>query len=93
MDRVAPTWITRSTSPMSIPSSSDAVATIARRRPAFSRSSASSRRSRDRLPWWLATASSPSSFESWAAMRSAILRVFTKTSVVRCVRISSAMRS
>ena len=93
MDRVAPTWTTRSTSPMSMPSSREAVATIARRRPALSLSSASRRRSRERLPWWLATASSPSSLESWAAMRSAILRVFTKTRVVRWVRTSSAMRS
>ena len=44
---------TRSTSPMSMPSSSDAVATSARSFPALSRSSASSRRSRERLPWWL----------------------------------------
>ena len=33
IERVAPTWITRSTSPMSMPSSSDAVATSARSAP------------------------------------------------------------
>ena len=56
IERVAPTWSTRSTSPMSMPSSSDAVATSARSAPALSRCSASSRRSRERLPWWLVTA-------------------------------------
>ena len=61
IERVAPTWITRSTSPMSMPSSSEAVATSARSWPALSRCSASSRRSRERLPWWLVTASSPRS--------------------------------
>ena len=44
IERVAPTWIARSTSPMSIPSSSDAVATSARSVPAFRRCSASRRR-------------------------------------------------
>ena len=47
IERVAPTWTTRSTSPMSMPSSSDAVATSARSDPALSRRSASSRRSFD----------------------------------------------
>ncbi len=45
-----PIWHTRSIDPMSMPSSSDAVATSARSRPAFSRISASSRFSFDRLP-------------------------------------------
>ena len=58
IERVAPTWIARSTSPMSMPSSSEAVATSARSLPAFRRCSASSRRARERLPWWLVTASS-----------------------------------
>ena len=93
MERTAPTWTTRSTSPMSIPSSREAVATRAWRRPFLSRSSASSRLSRDRLPWWLATASSPRSRVSWAAIRSAIFRVFTKTRVVRWLRTSSAIRA
>ncbi len=78
-----PSWATRSTVPMSMPSSSDAVATMARREPALSRSSASSRRARDRLPWWAATCPSPSRSESAWAARSASLRVFTNTRVVR----------
>ena len=45
-----PTWQTRSTWPMSMPSSSDAVATSAFSAPVFSRCSASSRISFDRLP-------------------------------------------
>jgi hypothetical protein len=77
---------------MSIPSSREAVATSARSFPALRRCSASSRRSRERLPWWLVTASSPRSFVSWAEMRSAIFRVFTNTSVVRCSRTRVAIR-
>ncbi len=45
-----PIWQTRSTDPMSIPSSRDAVAMSAFRCPPFSLDSASSRRSFDRLP-------------------------------------------
>ena len=45
-----PIWQTRSTSPMSMPSSSDAVATSTRSSPFFRRRSASRRSSRDRLP-------------------------------------------
>ena len=45
-----PIWQTRSTWPMSMPSSSDAVATSACSRPVFSRVSASSRFSFERLP-------------------------------------------
>ena len=71
---------------------SDAVATSARRRPSFSRLSASSRRSRERLLWWHVTSSSPSVSLSRAETRSASLRVLTNTSVVRCSRISSLMR-
>jgi len=51
IERVEPSWHTRSTSPMSIPSSSDAVATSARSSPRFRRCSASRRCSRARLPW------------------------------------------
>ena len=47
IERVEPSWHTRSTSPMSMPSSSDAVATSARSSPRLSRCSASSRCSRD----------------------------------------------
>ncbi len=92
MDRVAPTWITRSTSPMSMPSSREAVATRARSRPAFSLCSASWRRAFERLPWWVATRSSPRMWARRAAMRSAMRRVLTNTSVVRCARTRSAIR-
>ena len=88
-----PIWQTRSTWPMSMPSSSDAVATSAFSCPVFSRVSASSRFSFDRLPWCAVTASSPSRSLRWRATRSAIRRVLTKTSVVRCCAISSASRS
>ena len=46
------TWITRSTAPMSIPSSRDDVATRHGSSPAFSISSTTSRSSRARDPWW-----------------------------------------
>ena len=55
-----PSCTTRSTAPMSMPSSSDAVATIARSSPAFSLSSAARRSSRAMLPWWAATVPGPS---------------------------------
>ena len=91
--RGEPIWHTRSTCPMSIPSSSDAVATSAFRLPARSRSSALSRASLERLPWWAVTASSPSRSVSRAASRSAIRRVLTKTSVVLWASIDSVSRS
>ncbi len=93
MARVEPSWQTRSTEPMSIPSSSDAVATRAESSPAFRRRSLSSRCSFDRLPWWEATRSAPSRSERWRVTRSAIRRVLAKTSVVRCSRISWLRRS
>ena len=61
-----------------MPSSSDAVATSARSVPDFSRCSASSRRSFERLLWWQVTCSSPSTSVSRAVIRSASLRVLTK---------------
>ncbi len=101
IDRGDPIWQTSSTGPTSIPSSSDAVATSARSEPARSRASTSRRRSADRLPWCAATTkgspspSGPDSSRSasWWATRSASLRVFTKTRVVRCSRTSAAIRS
>ena len=51
MERGEPSWQTRSTSPMSMPSSSEAVATSTFRLPAFSRCSAESRFSRESEPW------------------------------------------
>ena len=62
--------------PTSMPSSSEAVATSARRSPARSRASTRCRRPRDRLPWCAATwapTSSPSRSPSWWATRSAML--------------------
>ena len=46
------TWMTRSTAPMSMPSSSELVATRAGRRPSLSISSMSRRCSRASEPWW-----------------------------------------
>ena len=55
MLRGVPSWHTSSTSPMSMPSSSEAVATITLSLPALRRCSASKRVSFERLPWWAAT--------------------------------------
>ena len=60
IERGEPSWQTRSTSPMSRPSSSEAVATSTFSSPRLSRCSASSRVSLARLPWCAATASLPS---------------------------------
>ena len=92
MDRVEPSWQTRSTSPMSIPSSSEAVATSALSSPALSRCSAASRRSRERLPWCEVTFSSPSDSVSARATRSAMRRVLTNTSVVRWASMRARRR-
>ena len=59
MLRGDPTWQTSSTGPMSIPSSSEAVATRARSSPALSRVSTLSRLCLERLPWWADTTSGP----------------------------------
>ena len=86
------TWMTRSTAPMSMPSSSELVATRAGRRPAFSSSSISRRCSLAMLPWWARTSSSPaSSFRRWAS-RSARRRLLVNTMVLRCSRISCRIR-
>ena len=84
------TCTTRSTAPMSMPSSRLLVATIARRRPDLSASSTSSRCSRAIEPWWVRTRSSSASSLSWAARRSASRRPFTNTIVERWARISSS---
>ena len=60
MERGEPIWQTRSTDPMSMPSSRDAVATTARSSPCFNFCSASSLKLRERLPWCARTALSPS---------------------------------
>ena len=85
-------WQTMSIGPMSMPSSRDAVATRARSSPARSRDSTRLRRSRERLPWWAITESSPRRAASRWAMRSDIRRVLTKTRVVRCAVTWVAMR-
>ena len=77
------TWMTRSTAPMSMPSSRLLVATRAGRRPAFSSSSISRRCSLAMLPWWARTSSSPaSSLRRWAR-RSARRRLLVNTMVLR----------
>ena len=93
MLRGEPIWQTRSTSPISMPSSSDAVATSTFSWPAFSFCSASSRSSLASEPWCAATCSLPSSSPRWRAVRSAMRRVLTNTRVVACWSTSSAMRA
>ena len=93
IERGEPIWHTRSTVPMSMPSSSDAVATTAFNSPFLSRSSAVRRRRRARLPWCGRTVWGPRRWPRWCETRSARRRVLTNTSVVRCFRISSARRS
>ncbi len=81
---------------MSMPSSSDEVATSAGSRPALSESSISRRCSRAIDPWWERTRSGASSSPSCSrlsslrrsARRSARRREFTKMSVEVCARIS-----
>jgi len=90
MLRGVPSWHTSSTSPMSMPSSSEAVATITLSEPAFRRCSALKRVSFDRLPWWAATLSSPSRSASWRDTRSTPRRVFENTNVVWCSSMSLA---
>ncbi len=91
--RGEPIWQTSSIGPMSMPSSSEAVATSARRSPPRSRASTRCLRSFDRLPWCAATWPSPSRSPSSCAIRSAIRLVLTKTIVVRCSCTWPAMRS
>ena len=86
------TWMTRSTAPMSMPSSRLDVATSAGRRPALRSSSISSRCSRAMLPWWARTSSSPASSLSRCASRSARRRLLVKTIVLRWLRMSSRIR-
>ena len=87
------TWHTRSMLPISMPSSSEAVATSSRISPFLSLRSASRRSFLERLPWCAATFSAPSRSPRQKASRSAMARVLTKTRVDRCCRANSAMRS
>ena len=91
IERGEPMRQVRSTAPTSMPSSSDAVATTTLSSPALSRCSAWSRRSRDRLPWWAATALLAEPLAQVRVTRSTSRRVLTKTSVDRCSRASSAI--
>ena len=92
-DRGESSWTTNSTAPMSMPSSREAVATTAFTSARFSFSSAASRIPRERLPWCAQTWSSPNRSPRAWAIRSTWRRVLTKTSVVRCSRMSCATRS
>ena len=92
IDGGASIWMTRSIAPMSMPSSSDDVATSAGSFPDFSASSISMRCERAMDPWCACTSVSPASSLSAAAMRSASRRELTKMSVERCARISSSRR-
>jgi len=91
-DGGASIWMTRSTAPMSMPSSSDEVATSAGMRPAFNASSISTRCSRASDPWWARAIVSPASSLIAAARRSARRRLFEKMSVVRWARTCSSSR-
>ena len=86
------TSTTRSTVPMSMPSSRLDVATMPRSRPSFSSDSTCTRCSRASDPWCARTSSSPASSLRLAASRSARRRALQNTIVVRCARISSRMR-
>ena len=91
-DGGASIWMTRSIAPMSMPSSSEEVATRPRICPALSRSSISIRCGRASEPWCARTSGSPASSLSADASRSAMRRLFTKISVDRCARTSSSSR-
>ncbi|GAO05470.1 hypothetical protein PSR1_04384 [Anaeromyxobacter sp. PSR-1] len=85
-------WTTRSTEPMSMPSSSEEVATRPRTRPALRLSSMAMRCGRAMEPWCACTSVSPASSLSAPASRSATRRLFTNSKVVRCAFTSSSRR-
>ena len=82
-DGGASTWMTRSTAPMSMPSSSDDVATIAGRSPRLSRSSMTRALPCATEPWCASAISSPAISLSAVARRSARRRLLTKIIVER----------
>ncbi len=87
------TCTTRSMAPMSMPSSSDEVATRARRRPALSWSSMSRRCSRLSDPWWARTSSPPTpncSPPTWAG--TSPVRSAPSSSLRRAARRSARRR-
>ncbi len=75
---------------MSIPSSREEVATIARNQPPLRASSTSTRCSRASEPWCARVRFSPASSLSAPARRSAERRLLTNTIVERCVRMRSS---
>jgi hypothetical protein len=85
-------WMTRSTAPMSMPSSSELVATMHGRLPALSRSSMPRRWSCASEPWWASAISSPASSLIAAARRSARRRALAKIIVLLWARTSSTRR-
>src|SRR6266545_1328218 len=89
----ASTWTTSSTAPMSMPSSSELVATTARSLPALRSSSIWTRCSRLTDPWCARAMSSPASSFSLAQSRSARRRELVNTIVEWCALISSSSRS
>ena len=86
------TWQTRSTAPMSMPISSDAVATTARRRPSFRASSVSFRFSNETLPWWAWASIGSSSPLIPAVMRSEARRSLLKMRVLVCDSVQDLKR-
>ena len=92
-DGGASIWTTRSIAPMSMPSSSDEVATSAAQRgPPSARPRSRRAAARASEPWCARTSVSPASSFSAPASRSARRRLLTKISVERCARISSSSR-
>ncbi len=80
-------WTTRSTAPMSMPSSSVEVQTSALISPVLNAVSTLSRSSRGSEPWW--TPTSPRILLSFSPSISAVVLLFTKTSVDLCDEIRS----
>ena len=78
---------------MSIPSSSEDVATMLRSSPRLRRCSMAARFSRASEPWCARASSSPAASLTAAASRSASRRLLTKTMVERCARTSSITRA
>ncbi len=89
----APTWITWSTPPQSMPRSSEDVATTARSRPSAIAASTRRRCSRSRLPWWIAIGSVSALIRhsAWNSS-SPCARVLTNTIVMPAALIRSRIR-
>ena len=85
-------WMTRSTAPMSMPSSSELVATMAGSSPRLSSSSICARMSFATEPWCALAISSSATSLSACASRSARRRELQKIIVERWARMSSTSR-